>query len=155
MDRDVAGGRVGHHLRDDERADAARSAALHEFGVLGLVFGQPADAAADDGAAAEGILLGDVEAAVFDRFEGGDHGKLGEAIHAADGPSVEEFFGRPVLDFAADLDLEFLGVDLLDIADAALAREEAVPVGGHVGRQRRDGAHAGDDDAPSHGGGSS
>ena len=43
-----AGGGVGHHLRNDERADAARTAAFHEFGVLLFVFGEPADAAAYD-----------------------------------------------------------------------------------------------------------
>ena len=90
VDRDVAGGGVGDHLRDDERADAARAAALHEAGVLLFEFVQPADAAADDDAAAEGVFLGEVQAAVLDGFEGGDHGELGEAVEPPDGLGVEE-----------------------------------------------------------------
>ena len=65
MDRDVAGGGVGDHLRDDERADAA-GPVLDKAGVLLFEFVEAADAAADDDAAAEGIFLGEVEAAVLD-----------------------------------------------------------------------------------------
>ena len=52
LDRDVAGRRVGDHLRDDERADPA-GPALDEAAVLLLELVQAADAAADDDAAAD------------------------------------------------------------------------------------------------------
>ena len=82
VDRDVAGGGVGHHLGDDEGADLA-GAAFDVAGVLLLELVEAADAAADDDAAAVRVFLGEVEAAVLDGVHGGDHGELGEAVQPA------------------------------------------------------------------------
>ena len=76
MNADVSRGGIGHHFWDDERANAARPAALHEFGVLFFVFGEAANAAADDGAAPKGIFPAEVNAAFLPGIVGSDHGEL-------------------------------------------------------------------------------
>ena len=119
VNRDVAGGRVGDHLGDDERADLA-GAALMIAGVLLFELVEAADAAAEDDAAAERIFLAKVEAAVFDGFDGGDQRELGEAVEAARGLAVEILFGIQVLDFAAEVDLEGASVSNCSIVPMPL-----------------------------------
>src|SRR5262249_59945897 len=77
VDGDVPRGGVGHHLGNDERADLGRPG-LEILGVLLLVFGQSANAAADDGAAAVGVFAAKIDAAVLDGLDGRGQGKLGE-----------------------------------------------------------------------------
>src|SRR5262249_54335390 len=117
--------------------------------MLLFVFGQSANTAADDGAAAERVFPGGVETAVVERLMGGDHRELGKAVHAPARFAIEDLLRRPVLDLAADLDLEFRGVDLLDVADTATARNQAIPVRLQIHGNWGNDTHAGDDD-PSH-----
>src|SRR5439155_27059628 len=111
---------------------------------------EAADAAADNGAAAEGVLPAEVQAAVLDGREGRHHRELREAVQAARQPRVQDRLGFEVLDLAPELDLEGSRVELLDRADAAPAGAQPLPVAGQVRRQRIDRAHARDDDAPRH-----
>src|SRR5205807_1049970 len=66
VDGDIAGGGVGDHLGDDERADLV-GPPLQVDGVLVLELVEAADAAADDGAATEGVLAREVQPAVAHR----------------------------------------------------------------------------------------
>ena len=117
--------------------------------MLILVLVEPADAAADDDAAAKGIFLGEIDAAVLDGFDGGDHAELGEAIQAARGFRVKVRLGVP-LHFAAEMDFESTGVELLDRGDAAFAGEQPFPVRLGVRSQGADGSQPRNDDPARH-----
>ena len=72
---------------------------------LGFNLVQPANAGAENHAAAKGVLRREIEARVADRVDAGDHGKLREAVNA---PSVFDrhvIAGRPIVDVAAEMDL--------------------------------------------------
>jgi hypothetical protein len=149
VDGDGAAGRVGDHLGDDERRDAA-GPAVAEAVVLFLELGQPADTAAEDDAGAEGVHLAEVDTAVAHGLDGRHQGKLGEAVQPPRHPGVEDGLRLEVLDLPAKADLEPLGVDDGDGPDAALSVQQALPVRGDRRRQRVDRPHARDDDAAGH-----
>ena len=89
LDRDVAAGRVGDHLGDDERADPARARrSCSAVCCSSNSFSPPMPLPMID-AAAERVLLGEVDAAVRDRLVGGDQGELREPVELAGRLGVE------------------------------------------------------------------
>ena len=149
MDGDIAGRGVGNHLRNDERADAARTAA-DEARVLFFKLIQAADAAAGDDAATVRVFLAEVDAAVLDGLDGGDQGKLREAVEVAGDLGVEVRFRVEVLDLAAKMNLERRSIDLLDRANAVAAGADCAPELLDIGGQGVDRSHSGDNNAPGH-----
>ena len=127
-DREVAAGRVEHHLGHDERAET-RSGPF-SISSLHLLFDlvQAADAAAEDHAAAVGVFLGEIEA----RIAAPPRCPATIANCAKRSSRLISSCGRlrrsagqlrvPVVDVAAELDLEPLGVEDAQRMDAALAR---------------------------------
>ena len=79
MDRDIAAGGVDHQPRDGERADPADAARFEDACLLFERF-EPADAAADDHAAAVELFFGKIEPRIFDRADGGGHAELAKPI---------------------------------------------------------------------------
>ena len=126
----VAAGRVEHHLGDQKGGNAVVPLLRH---ADDLVFNlmQPADAAAENDAAAVRVLLAKVDAGIFHRGMAGDHGELAEAVHPLDLLAVLKsagpLFGIPVADVSAELDPEHLGVDGRQRVNAALARAQELP----------------------------
>ena len=78
-DRDCAGGRVGHHHRDEVRRDAALAAGEERLALL-LQGDQAADAGAEDHRDAVGVAVG--ERSLGRRLVGGRDAELGVAVGA-------------------------------------------------------------------------
>ncbi len=116
--------------------------------VLELV--EAADAAAEDDAAAVRVFLGEIQTAVGDGLDRGHQGELAESIQMAGDLGLQRRHRVELLHLPAKVDLERGGVELLDRRDAALAREQGLPVARDVRRQRVDRPQTGDDDAPRH-----
>src|ERR1051325_6693441 len=104
--------------------------------MLALDGPEVADAAADVGADAPGRLLAVAvvellpaldEPRVVDRLVGGRDGEVDEGAHLAGLLLLDELERVEALDLGADLDGELLGVELLDVADAALTRHQRRP----------------------------
>src|SRR5262245_31331175 len=109
--------------------------------MLLLEFVQPADAAADDDAAAVGILFREIESAVLNGGVRGHHGKLSETVQPMYLLFVYQRFGVEVLYLAAEVDLEFRGVELFDGSDTALACQQRGPEARNLATQRVDRPH--------------
>ena len=149
VDRDVSGG----HVRD-QRGDQEGTDPLHAVQRgLGHVANHGVDAAdpgADDAAGPPGKrLVADrvLEAGVAHRL--GDRGPrvVDVAIVAAHFLLRHHRVGVEALDLARDLAGHLRRIEAGDPRDAAPAVDEPVPEGRHVVADRREGAHAGDDDA--------
>lgn len=110
-------------------------------------FREAADAAADDAAAAERVVLREVDAAIEDGLVGGVEGELREAIEPANRLGLDAVLGLEVLDFAAEADLELGGIEERERRDAAVPGQQAVPVVRHGVGERIDCTQTGDDDA--------
>src|SRR5262249_26545833 len=113
MDRDIPRGRIGHHLRNNERANPGRSGRplLDVLGVLLLVFGQAADPATDNGAAPVRVFVAEVDATVLDgRYRRGK-GELREAVKAARCAHIEDLLRFEMVDLAAEMNFEVRGVE--------------------------------------------
>ena len=143
-DGNVAGGHVGDHHRDHERGGAARTAVGDDVHVVGEgVDAAHARAHVDAQALAVDGVLG-VEAGVGHRLVGGHERVLGKEVQVRGLLLAEKGGAVEVLDLGRDLDLEVLGVEVGDGADAALPRLHGLPglLGGVA--ERRHGADAGD-----------
>ena len=145
-DRDLAAGGVDHQLGDRERADPRR-ALLHHHGVLGLELVQPADPRADDHAARLRRQRREVDPGIVDRRDARGHGELREPVEVPRFLDPEPGHRVPVVDLAAEMDLELGRVEQRQRPDAAPAGAEGGPEPLQAVAQRRDHPHAGDDDA--------
>src|SRR5207237_9105239 len=104
---------------------------------------QAAAGAAGDDARAVRVFLAEVDAAVLDGLNGGDQGKLREAVEMADDLGVEVRFRVEVLDLAAKMNLERRSIDLLDRANAVAAGADCAPELLDIGGQGVDRAQSG------------
>ena len=121
---------VGDHLGDDERADRA-GPSLSDGECCSSNSFRPPMPLPRMTPQRKRIFAGEIEPAVLHGLHGGHQGELGEAIQAPGRlrRSSHGFRLEPSLDLAAELDLEGGGVELLDRADAALARAQRGPEG--------------------------
>src|SRR5262249_18062394 len=108
------------------------------------------DPRADDGAAAERVLAGKVDAAVLDCLSRGGHGELREAIEAVAEPRLNQLLRMPLLDFATEMNFERGMVELLNGRDTTLPGEQSTPVVRDVVRQRVDRPHPRDHNTAGH-----
>src|ERR1035437_7203670 len=145
--RDEAGRHVADEHRDGERRHAPRPALEQDVMLFGRR-GEAADAGADHRADFVAIFLGEFEAGIFQRTPCGIYGKMRIAVGAAD------FLGRgkrgcriKIFHLAGDLRVERRRVKARNFVNATLAGDEALPERIEVVAQRRDDAHARDDDA--------
>ena len=120
----------------DERAAAAEAGADQHAGLLG-----------------RGALQARGQAGVVHRLARRDQGELRGAVVAADLLAVEHAAGVEVLDLAGHPAGDALGIEGRDAPHAGLAGHQPLPERRHVVAERRDRAHARDDDAaaPGHG----
>jgi len=88
---------------------------------------QAANARSQDHAAAEGIALGEINARVADRVDGGNHCELGEAVDPLRFLRRKVAFRGPVVDFAPEMDAILRGIEAADFVNAALATTHAAP----------------------------
>ena len=146
---DVGRGHVGDELRDGQGRDTARALGQQFFDLdLGDV--QAADARAIDDARAQRIERAWGQAGLVDRLLGGCDGKVAVLVHAL-GLALLDILGHvEVLDLGGQLNLIVGDVHMGNGADAAFAFFERLPEGGHIVANRRDRAHACDDDSFHH-----
>ena len=117
---------VAQHHGYQEGSNPA-GAAFSEYVVL-LGEGQDAaDAAADDGADAEGVFGGQVEAGLATGFLGGDGGELGEAVHAPAFLALQVVLRVKALHLGGEGGIEPFGVKGGDVVDAGIALDDAGP----------------------------
>jgi hypothetical protein len=150
-DRDLAADGVGHDLRDEVRAHAARPA-LEQAEVLLLDAGDPADPRADDRAEAFALLLRDgreVETGIGRRLLRRLQRVHRERVELAEVGPGEAGFRVPV-HHRREGDRQVGHVEARDRRDPVLAGEHPPPGGLHVGSQGVDGAQSRDHDS-SHG----
>ena len=86
-----------------------------------------ADAAADDGADAEGVFGGQVEAGLATGFLGGDGGELGEAVHAPAFLALQVVLRVKAFHLGGEGGIEPFGVKGGDVVDAGIALDDAGP----------------------------
>ena len=113
-----------------------------------------AQTGADDDAGTVGQLALEVlrQAGLVHRLARGHQGELRVAIVAPDLLAVEHLRRVEVLHLAGDLAGHPLRIERGDATNAGVTAHEARPERGHVVAERRHGAHAGDDHAPSRAG---
>ena len=148
LDRDLAGWRVGEHVRQHERADPAR-AALEE----GLVAVEQQADAADPGPEhhpeAVGVhVAGDMpvvaeQAGVAQGLARGGHGEVRAAVVAAGVLRIHVVGRLEALHLAGDVDVERRRVEERDAVDPRAAGHQAVPRRLGTDPDRRDDAQAG------------
>src|SRR5690606_30516154 len=92
----------------------------------------------------------EVDARLVHGVDRGDEGELREAIDSLGILRVDIAVGRPVMHVAAELYLVVGGVEALEVVNAALAGEDALPQLFDLTAERGDGAHACDDDSSFH-----
>ena len=90
-------------------------------------FAKSADARTQNHTSAEGVFLGEVETGLVDRFDRGNDGELTEAIESLLFFRLDELFGVPIMNVAAEMDLEVRGIEQLQFMDATLTREDSLP----------------------------
>ena len=143
-DGDVARGHVGDHHRDHERGGATRAALGDRVAVVGEgVDAARAGAHVDAQALVVDRAVG-AEAGVGHGLVGGDERVLRVEVQVGGLLLAQQRRAVEVLDLGGHLDLEGLGVEVGDGADAAAPGDHALP--GLLGRvaERRHGADAGD-----------
>ena len=140
----------GGHIADGHRhkigADTLK-ALLQAAGMLGLDGGQAADAAGEDHAEPCAVDVFQDKAAVLNSFDGGGHGKLGEAGHLAGFAAVKTSVRIKVLDLGSQLDLEIRRVKGGDRPHGAAACLDGGPAFLHGAAGRVDCAKTGYDDS--------
>ena len=129
-----------------ERRDLARPA-LQELGRLLLDAEDAANARTDDRSDAVGIGLGDFQARIVQGHERGRQSVVDERLHLLRVLGRHEGGGIEIADLPGDAGGEAGGVEMGDRTDAGTAVDHTLPGAGQVVAQRRDRAHAGDDDA--------
>ena len=150
LDRHLAAGRVGDQLGNGEGRDLVRPLDQQPL-VLGFDLRQAADARTDHHAAAERVVLGEVDARVLDRVDGGHHGELREAIELLFVAGLDVARRRPIGDFAAEADAVVRGVETAQRGNPALAVADASPDFRDLAAKRSDRTQTRYDDAPLHG----
>ena len=144
--RNVAGGHVRDHHRNQKGADAIR-AFFDQLAEFALPRRQTANAAADDHANALGVGLVNLETGLSQRFVGRHDRQMDETIHPARFLTVNVVFDIEVFDFAAETGRVARGIHERQRLDAVGPAFDAFPEGRHPDAQRRHRAHPGDDDA--------
>src|SRR5690606_9426599 len=129
-----------------EGRDLARTALVQGDGGL-LDAAHAADAGADQGADALGVLLGHLQAGVLHGLEAGSQAIVDEGVHLLDVLRRQEGLRVEIAHFAGDAGGIGRGIGVGDRADAAAAGLDAVPGSGQGVADGRDDAHTGDDDA--------
>ena len=144
-DGDEPGGHVADGHGDIKGRDSVEALGLALHQLLHRD-GQPADAAGDDDAAAQGVLPLHVQPAVRYGLLGRRHRKLGKSGHMLGLPPVHPGRGVEILYLCAQLDLLVFRVILGDGADAAHPVLHRLPGLGYGVAQRGDTPQSGDDD---------
>ena len=88
---------------------------------------QTADADADNHADAVGVLFGDFQFRMAQRFFRGDDGELGEAIHALGLAFIDGVERREIADLAGEFDRVLGRINQRDRLDAASSLDDARP----------------------------
>jgi len=145
-DRDLAGGHVGDHRGDQERADPVGAAGEERLGLAGGVTVATATGR-DVDADVVGVLGPDLQPGVVESLAGGGHRELGEAAHPPRGLRLDVVARLEPFDLSRDLDLELRRIEAGDPADAGDAARQVAPGLRDAVADRRDGAKAGHHDA--------
>src|SRR5690606_12176092 len=149
-DRHVAAGGVDHQARHGHGADAPRPAGDEDLGLLFKRF-DPADAAADDDAAAERVFAAEVQARILDGGMAGRQAELPEAIDALGFAGIDAVPGDVEGGaLAADARGHPAGIPAGDRTDPALAGAQVFPQLIAALAQRGDAANSGNDDTTLH-----
>ena len=119
--------------------------------MLGFDLPQPADARTDHHAAAERVVLGEVDARVLDRVDRGHDGELRETIEFLFVAGFDVAGRRPIDDFAAEADPVVGGVETAQRGNPAFAVADASPDFRDLAAKRSDRTQTSYDDAPLHG----
>ncbi len=98
----MAGAQIGNHFRDKERIESRRAVSTGINLDLLLEGEEPSDSRTPDDACAVGVDLVRVQAGIFYRFIGNDHGPLRKGIHLPGLFAVHEISNVKVFYFAGE-----------------------------------------------------
>ena len=145
-DRNVSARGVDHHFGDGEWRNAVGAFGQQPLDLL-LDLVEPADARAQDDAAAKRVKRLEIQSSLLNRLGGGVNGKLRETIEPLDLASFNDPFEAEIRDVPPKMDLVMGGVQNRKIMDAAVPIDEPLPKCVQFAGQRSDNAHPGDDNA--------
>jgi hypothetical protein len=105
----------------------------------------------EDHAAAERILLREVDPGILDRIDSGHHGQLAEAVDPLHFLRVDVLRGVPIVDIPTKVHFKLRRIENLNLVDAAFAGHEFIPKLIQLAAQRANDPKSGNDDATLHG----